>query len=507
MQAPRKHQGGHRGVAGVLSSAGAGIAGLVAGIVLLPIIITTVSAEQYGIWLVVSAIAQYLNYSDLGVGTAIVHFGSRARAGGERRTLGEFLQAGLIWNALALLVVAPAFAVTASLYLWSSKAEQVLSPADSVALLIVGLVMLCALLLKPFGSALTGAGLLPIERRNQAAGVLVRIVLTLAACLIFRDIVFVAAAEAIAVLVPVCLSWVVVRRRRLARMTWSGFPTSTLRYMLSYSVRSFAVNAVGALLLQAGTIAAGVVLRPQDVTYYNAAFRVYTSVRQLIGWANDPFRPALSRLNVAAPSKAVRALMAICFVTLSLSVAGCAVLMLSARDLVRLWLGPGVPVDAIALTMVVLLGGLMVNAVHLPLIPAADAAGAPGIFFIPQLVWMLLTVTGSLFFGALLGLPGIALGLTLPLVVIEPLYLIRAARVLRFTASEWARAVARPVLTLMGGGGAAVASYLLAAHLGHLRISGIASALAFVIGSAIVAVLMRKVLPWKGFVTMGRLEL
>ncbi|MFJ3384361.1 MULTISPECIES: lipopolysaccharide biosynthesis protein [unclassified Curtobacterium] len=502
-----KSDGGHRGLAGVLSSAGAGVAGLIAGIVLLPIVISTVSAEQYGIWLVVSAIAQYLNYADLGVGTAVVHFGSRARAGGEQRTLGEFLQAGLIWNTMAMAVVVPVFAVIACLYLWSSKAERVLSPHESVGLLVIGLVMLSALLLKPFGSALNGAGLLPIERRNQGIGVVVRVALTLVACLVFHDIVFVATAEAVAVLVPVCLSWAQVRKRKLAPMRWTGFPSSTLRYMLSYSVRSFAVNAVGALLLQAGTIAAGVTLRPQDVTYYNAAFRVYTSVRQLIGWANDPFRPALSRINVAAPAEAGRALMAICFVTLSLSVVGCAVLMLAGRDLVRLWLGPDVPVGAIALTMVVLLVGLMVNAVHLPLIPAADAAGAPGAFFVPQLIWMLMTVVGSLSLGALLGLPGIALGLTLPLVVIEPFYLVRAAGVLGFTVRGWMRAVGVPVVLLAAGGAVMTGATAVACRLGQVSTSGFAEAVAFLVGSGIVAVLMRKKLPWQSFVTMGRLEL
>ncbi|PZE90453.1 hypothetical protein DEI95_11895 [Curtobacterium sp. MCBD17_008] len=481
--------------------------GLIAGIVLLPIIISTVSAEQYGIWLVVSAIAQYLNYSDLGVGTAIVHFGSRARAGGEERDLGAFLQAGLIWNALALVVVAPAFLLVAYLYLWSGKAQDVLTQPEALTLLVVGVAMLGALLLKPFGSALNGAGLLPVERRNQAIGVLVRVVLTLVACLVLRDIVFVAMAEAIAVIVPVCLSWATVRMRKLARMEWAGFPGGTLRYMLSYSVRSFAVNAVGALLLQAGTIAAGVTLRPQDVTYYNAAFRVYTSVRQLIGWANDPFRPALSRLNVAAPAEARRALLSICFVTLSLSVVGCAVLMIAAEDVVRIWLGPGVPVNTIAVAMVVLLAGLMINAIHLPLIPAADAAGAPGVFFVPQLAWMVLTVGGSLFFGAVFGLPGIALGLTLPLIVIEPFYLVRAARVLRFTLLDWTRAVARPVLILAAGGGAAVGVWLLAATVSNLHGSGILNATAFLIGSGVTAVLLRKVLPWRSFVTMGRLEL
>ncbi|GAA1491814.1 lipopolysaccharide biosynthesis protein [Curtobacterium herbarum] len=503
----RKGRGGHRGLAGVLSSAGAGVAGLIAGIVLLPVIISTVSAEQYGIWLVVSAIAQYLNYSDLGVGTAIVHFGSRARAGGEERDLGAFLQAGLIWNTLALVVVAPVFMVVAYLYLWSGKAQDVLTQPESVTLLLVGVAMLGALLLKPFGSALNGAGLLPIERRNQAIGVLVRVVLTLVACLVLRDIVFVAMAEAIAVIVPVCLSWATVRTRKLAQMKWAGFPGGTLRYMLSYSVRSFAVNAVGALLLQAGTIAAGITLRPQDVTYYNAAFRVYTSVRQLIGWANDPFRPALSRLNVAAPAEARRALLSICFVTLSLSVAGCAVLIIAAQDVVRIWLGPGVPIDTIAVTMVLLLAGLMVNAIHLPLIPAADASGAPGVFFIPQLIWMVLTVGGSLLFGALLGLPGIALGLTLPLIVIEPFYLFRAARVLRFTLRDWSSAVARPVLLLAAGGGAAVGVWLLVAMASDLRGSGILNAVAFLVGSGATAVLLRKVLPWRSFVTMGKLEL
>lgn len=496
-----------RGFVGVLSSAGVGVAALVAGIVLIPIIIHSVSAESYGVWLVISAVAQYLNYSDLGVGAAIVHFGSRARAGGEERSLGDFLQAGLIWNAMALAIVLPVFFVFAWLYVSSTGAQNALESGEAVPLLIIGIVMVLMLLLKPYGAALTGAGLLPLERSNQGVGVLARIVMTLVACLVFQSITLVAVAETLAVVVPALLSLVAVRRRKIAVMHWSGFPSATLKYMLGYSVRSFSVNAVGALLLQSGTIAAAIALRPQDVTYYNAAFRIYSSVRQLIGWTNDPFRPALSRLSVGSPAAASNALLSLSFVTLALSAVGCGTLIIASTDIVELWLGTQVPVGAIAAALVILLAGLTFNAVHLPLIPAADAAGRPGVFLMPQVVWLILTVVGSVILGFMAGLPGIAAGFTLPLLLVEPYYLLKGSRTLGFPLRRWFTAVALPVAVIVGG--AAVGAALVLATMAILRSepSGIGVAVGFVVSACLTTLLTRKWLPLSSFVALGRLEL
>jgi O-antigen/teichoic acid export membrane protein len=276
--------------------------------------------------------------------------------------------------------------------------------------------------------------------------------------------------------------------------------------MLSYSVRSFAVNAVGALLLQSGTVIAGILLRPQDVTYYNAAFRVYSSVRQLIGWANDPFRPALSRLGVTSRDAATKALMAVSFVTLALSSSGCIALMLAAPDVVKIWLGAAAP-KYVAVALTILLAGLIVNAVHLPLVPAADAAGSPGAFFIPQLSWMIMTLAGSVLLGNLLGAPGVALGLTLPLVLVEPYYLLRAGRVLQFSVASWFKLVLLPTALITTGGlllAGLCAILMLPVQVVHM---GFFQAAAFLIGVILTALTLRKKLPWENFSRLARLDL
>jgi O-antigen/teichoic acid export membrane protein len=494
-------------LAGILSSAGAGILSLVAGIVLLPIVISSVGSASYGIWLLISAIATYLNYSDLGVGTAIVHFGSRARVGGESRTLGELLSAGLLWNTAALFLIMPIYFLVGVSYISSNARSGGLTGTEPQALVTLGAIMTATLVLKPFSSALTGAGRLPIDKRNQGVGVIVRIVGTLIACLLFGNVVAVAVAETTAVLVPSLLSAGAVYIGGLAPLAWGRSSFTTLKYMLSYSVRSFAVNLIGALILQAGTVIVGVVTNPSDVTYFNAAFRIYTSVRLLMSWLSDPFRPALSRLYVSSHEAATRVLESLAFISLSASLVGCGTLILGSVDIVDIWLGSKVPTSEVALTFVILLTGLTVNAIHIPLIPAGDAAGYPGVFFSVQLLWVILFVPLGFWWGHLLGIAGVALALTLPLLVVEPIYLWRASVVLGFRIGDWLRAVIAPALKIVGGGLALLSVYEAATIILKGPELSLWASGAFLLGCALSSVVLRRWLPWNKFREALRTEL
>jgi O-antigen/teichoic acid export membrane protein len=485
----------HRGLGGVVSSAAAGMLSLIAGIVLLPIVLSTVGSAQYGVWLLLSVVATYFNYADLGVGAAIVHFGSRSRGGDQKHSLTEYLSAGLLWNLAAVVVISPVYVAIAMFYSNSSGSEAGLSAAQTSGLTVLGAVMLAGLLLKPFGSALTGAGLLPVERSNRIWGVIVRVIGTVVACYVFDDILAVAIAEVLGVLVPSVLSTVITFKRRIARIKWTRSTPGTLRYMLSYSARSFAINATGALLLQAGTIIVAIVATPSHVTYFNAAFRVYSSVRQIMAWVTDPFRPALSRLYFAQREVAERIIYAILFATLTSAVVGCLFLSVGAFDIVQYWLGENVPTDEVAITIVVLLTGLVLNAIHIPMIPAGDAAGRPGAFFVIQCVWLVLFVGLGLVLGHNFGIVGVALGLTLPLLLVEPMYLLKARGVMGLDIRFWITRVAVPAATvgLCGAGGAGLyEAVAMIAAFPHLSIWTAASSL---LGSALGLFLLRRWLP------------
>ena len=499
--------GPHTARKGVLSSAFAGLASMSANILLLPLIIVTVGAGPYGVWLLLIAVATYLHYADLGVGSAIVHFASRARGGGETLSLGNYLSAGLLWNSAIGVLIIPANSVFSTLYVRNSGPDVGISSQDGRILVIAGVVATASFVIRPFASALIGAGLLPIERSCQLAGVVVRILGTVVACLVCGTIEAVAVAETLALLTPPLLAIGVVRRSNLGRISWGRETLSTLRSMMPYSMRAFGVTAVGALLMQGGTFVVASVGGPTDVTNFNAAFSIYSAVRQLLTWLVDPFRSLLSRLFASDRKKAEESLISLARVTLVSAALGCGTLALMSTSAVQIWLGSKVPVDEVALTVAVLLVGLAFNAAHLPLAPAGDAAGRPGVFFRVQLAWLAAFLALGFPLGSKFGIVGVAIALSLPLVVIEPLYLLVAHKTIALDIGEWSRLVLLPTsLGAVGGLVLALFVALAQAGMGNSAIS-FPTAIAYLGGASLSLFALRKRFPWTGLRELARTNL
>lgn len=435
-----------RAVGGVSLSVAAGISSLLAGIVLLPFILQEAGAGSYGVWLILSSVAAYLYYSDLGVGSAISHFGARARGGQSGPSIAGLLVAGLTWSGAACLIVAPAYFLFSDWYVGSWG--QSVAPDDRTTLIVLSMGLLIPLLLRPFGSALVGAGFLTIDRRNQLIGVAVRVVGTIGACISGAGIIGIALAELAALLVPSILSIASLHRRKIIRLTRSDFSLGTMRLMLGFSYRSFSVNLIGALTVQSGMIVIGLTGTSADVTYYNAAYRIYSSVRQLLTWTVDPFRPALSRLFAKDRTEATPVLMSILLISLGAGATASIALIIATPDLIVLWLGSAVPTDAVSVTAQVLLAGLLLNMIHIPLAPATDAAGKPGRLFWGQTLWLCCTLGASFPLAGEYGILGVALALSIPLLLIEPLMLMLAMPALGIKISSWFHNVAKPVAVI-----------------------------------------------------------
>jgi O-antigen/teichoic acid export membrane protein len=432
---------------GITFSAMAGIASLVAGVVLLPIVITTVGADAYGTWLFLLAAATFLFFLDLGVGTAVVHYISRSRSGDRTSDPNSIASTAHAWA-----LGATAVAIAVFLLLGWSHAEDALhnvSHEELVILICCGVALLASMTLRPMSSVLFGAGYLHIERRNQIVGVALRIVGTLVACFGWSSVTGVAIAETVALITPTILSAYSATNLKIVRLNWTSISRAELGRMFSYSIGAFSVSMVGAAVLQFGTLIIGLIGTPSQVTYFNAAFRIYVSVRQIIGWLTDPFRSVLSRLYVSSPLRARSVLYDLLFVSFITSALGCIFLMVALPSIVKIWLGSSVPLDEVVLASSALLAGLVLNSMHLPLIPASDAAGSPGAFLPHQLAWLASYAGLSLFFFPLLGIAGVALAMTLPLPALEFAYLVRSRKTVGLDFETWYRRVIHPALPIL----------------------------------------------------------
>jgi O-antigen/teichoic acid export membrane protein len=420
-----------------------GILSIVVGIILLPIVLFTVGPAQYGVWLVVLAIATFCFSFDLGVATAVAHFVSRWRDGDKLLSRDSIVSSAQAWSWTASFIAALLYIPASLLYLSSSKA-QFLTNNERDTLFVLGLILVFSIGMRQYTAILVGNGLLDKERVLQLWGITFRLVTTLMACLLTKSLIVVAIAEVIALLIPPFGAMIVVWTRTQARPRFKHISVATLRILFRYSIRTFFVGLIGSTILQSGTLILGLLGSAIDVAIYNAAFRVYSSIRQMMRWATDPFRSMYSRFFVSKPEMITRLALTIMHLTLTACVVSSGVLLILSPTLMKFWVGPTLPDETVTTLVQVLLFGLVPLAMHLPFVPILDAAGFPGAYWKLDLTWLLFSSCISIVLYPSLGPVSVAIGLTVPLIFLEPLYVILGIRITGFSVHTWIKQVLLP---------------------------------------------------------------
>lgn len=429
---------------GISFSAAAGISSLIAGLLLLPVIVSTIGSDKYGLWLFLLAIASILLYSDLGMGTAIVHFLSRIRGGDKALSRDAVVSSSYMWSFSAALIASAVFWLCGSLYLSGDSAMGMADSNERIILLCAGLIITMSMVVRPFGSILTGSGLLHVERQTQILAVLFRVVGTLYVCKFMPSIVAIAYVEAMALALPYLVACVVVFLRRLIVIRPSMISLSVVWKMLRYSVGAFGVAVTGAGIQQIGTVIVGLLGDANAVTSFNAAMRISGSARQVMTWVTEPFRSVLSRLYAGKTGNSLAVLRDFSLAILFAATITVFSLIIAGPQLSVLWLGESMDAIRIADTASLLLLALLLNSIHLPLIPAVDAAGRSGAFFVQQLTWLVFYVVLSCMLFPFTGIIGIGLAMLLPLPLIELWYFYKAKRILLIIPTTWFRGVILP---------------------------------------------------------------
>lgn len=480
---------------GVLSSAAFSVSSIVANLALLPLILHQIGAGPYGMWLLLSAFAAYLYQADLGMGATMVHFAARHRSASVD-VQREIVSTGAAWMGIAGVVVLPLYLVGGYMLVSLRGPGAHVSPAQGHVLLALGAVLVTGIGLRVFPSTLQGYGFLVMQRATQTLAVAVRVIATILACVVLHSLIALAAGETIALLTPSVLCATELWRRGVPMPSRGSISRARFREMIRYGIRAFCVGAMAIILLQGDAIIVGVVVNAAAVAYYSAAFRVYNSVLSAIGWMTDPLLAALTRLYGNDVVRAREMFLGMLFATLWFACAVCGALIIGAPGLMRLWLGPHAPTGEIAATLAVLLFGLMMSSTHEAAIPASGAIGQPGVFAPLYAGWALSNLVLSSVLGSWLGIVGIALGTTLPLLVLEPLFVLRVESRLGIPWRRWFKSCLTPILGACGL--AAMASL---ASVDVLRgtfspvMASILGALVYGLAYAAVTLFRRQILP------------
>lgn len=489
----------------VMSNGMLGITTIAANLILLPFVFSAIGTDSYGIWLLLIALATYVYQADVGIGSAVLYSLSRIALPKAGAQANRVVSSSLVWMIVVSLVAIPIFLGFAFLYRSSLQVASTIDETEWVSLVALGSVLVGSIWTRLFSSILQATGNWVVERLFQMVGQVIRILGTILVIVVHPSIVGIAVVEAVALLVPGILAVVRVLRDRDVMFALRYVSIGEVKSLLRYSIKSFTVSLTSSAILQAGPMIAGALGGPTHVSIYTAAARVYGGAKQVLSWLIEPFVPVLSRVNVTS-----RHTIPLHVLTLSqLSLLGGALisgtLFLLAPGLVSIWLGDDVDSSTITTLIQVFAIGLIFNASHLPSASIGNALGRPGAFLTLYLVWAVAGIGAAIYLGVHYGVIGVAVGMNLPLLVLQPIFLLRMKRVLNLPLRGWFMRAAFPGLGICAF--SACASYILALSTYiSVELKPITAGVMFALAFCILVVSFRKYLRFERVAALVRLK-
>lgn len=390
-------------------------------LVLVPFVANSVGAAAYGVYaLTVAVVAIFQN--DLGMSSALTRFIARSAAKGDIGSIRSYYAAGTMFF-LGIGVLMAAIAAFSFAAIVPTLDPASVSPRTAVTLAAISVAsILCSLMLAPHRQVLAGLGRLDLANAISIAQSILRVVLTVVALLIGGNIIGVALVDLAAVLLGGGAAWV-SRRLVNPQASWrvADLSKRALRDLLGLGIDLLVMSVASVVILQSGSMIVSLILPISMVAVYAVAQRVFMLSREATNSLTAAMLPEASRQHALAG----RAALARIYVRGTRLTNGLLVLILVPlvafmHIWLESWVGPDLAVATLAAQLLVL--SMPINNQHLLAIPMLGAQGRLRAFSILHFVWMVLSIAGSLAFGQLWGVEGVALGFVAPIFLLEPFY-------------------------------------------------------------------------------------
>jgi O-antigen/teichoic acid export membrane protein len=444
--APGAHRGPASAARAIVTTYGARAATLLAYLALLPVVLQAVGPEAYGLYALTVALGAIFQ-QDLGIGDATTRFIAHAQPTGDLARMRQLAAASLGFYLVAALVMGGAVAVALSLTIGAAAVPASLqSTAGLLVALGAGNVFLL-LALSPARQVLAGIGRIDDVNLALIAQAALRVVLTLAVCALGWGIVAVAVADLAATLVLGCTTlWLRRRRAPLLTVRISDFRWATFRELFSMSAQLMVIGLSAVVVTQIGGVLTAILLPIAFTALFTAGQRMYLVVKEVTSSLSTALLPIAAMQDRTAGAAAHRALYltgtgyANMLMTIVLVPA-----VLFMPVVMQSWIGAdGAPA---ALVAQILILSLFANNNHLLAMPILIAQGRVRPYAILHATWAVAATALAWLLGSSWGLPGIALGIVLPIVVLEPVYVAVALRRVGASAGEFLRrCLVRPLL-------------------------------------------------------------
>lgn len=421
----------------ILTTYAARFASMIAFVLLLPIVMTAFGAEAYGLYALTVSLAA-LFQQDLGVGDATTRFTAIAALHGDTKRMRRVAAAsGRFYLAMAAIMGA-ATAVTFGAVLPHTRSVPASLTETGAVLAVLGVTNIVLLLgFSSHRQVLAGVGRLDEVNYLLIGQAVLRIALTIVVCVLGLGIVAVAIVDTVATLAFGVATWL-RRRRRAPEVSGSfrDFDRGVFRELFSMSTQLMVLGIASVVIMQIGGVLTALLLPIAATTLYAAGQRVYLLVKEVTASLSTAILPTASRRHAGDGDRTNGELYvqgtALANMLMTLVLVPTVVFM---PVVIGAWLGPDGGGAAIVAQVLVL--SLFANNNHLLAVPILTAEGAIRRYAVLHVVWAVSGSLLALWWGGMWGLGGIALGLVLPVVVLEPVYVAVALRRLRVTAREF----------------------------------------------------------------------
>ena len=404
------------------------LVGLFAYVVLLPVIVSHVGSEKYGVYAMTVAFAILFN-QDLGMGNAATRAIAIADARGDQVGVRQYTStAGILYAVVATvasLVSAVGFFFLRSNFDASPQLVADLKILSGLAVLGIGI----ALVSSGVRQVLIGLGYLDVVNVAACFLAATRVLATIAVLHLGGGVVSVAVVDTVVAL----FGWVVlIAVRTIKRPGLSFSPKfvqrSTLRDLFGASIALLVVSLAGSAIVQGGSVIAGITLGPIAVAVYAVAQRLFLTVKEVTGSLAVVALPAASRVEGRGDVASLgRAFLHGTALANSLLVCVAVPVLCFIHTWLGLWVGSDF--DQAATPAVILIVSLVVNGNHLLATPILTARGRMAAFAVLHAAWAVLGLAGAYALASIFdSTTGVALGLVLPLLILEPLYVRVALR-------------------------------------------------------------------------------
>jgi O-antigen/teichoic acid export membrane protein len=343
---PSRSQRRYRGIAAAGGSAlVAKIASLAVNAATVPITVRYLGPESYGIWMTISSTITMFFVLDIGISSTLTNLISAAYARDDRKLAREYF-ATAFWVLTGIAVVLGAVFAACWPYLhWSAIldiGDPALAAETSRAVLAAFLVFLIALPASLITRVLAGYQELHTANAFTAAGSVLSLGVVVVIVGLHGTLPWLVAGFAGATVAAnlACMLWVCLVRKPWMKPWPGSIRRAHVRTIFSSGGQFFAIQIAGLVVFSSDNLIIAHYLSPAQVTPYAVTWRLVgyiAAVQTLIFPAMWPaYSEAWERGDLAWIRRAYSRLRT---ATIAVLAAGCAVMILCGREVIRIWAG------------------------------------------------------------------------------------------------------------------------------------------------------------------------